>query len=151
MNPTSRTSSLVVTSAAVLTMVDASLLTPFVFPRLPKCIRILEHNYAPLCSAQLHGFSYQFSSVTQSCPTLCSPMDCSMPGFLVHNQLPELTQTHAHQVSDDIHTTTSSSVAPFSSCLQSFPASGSFPRSQFLTGGQNIGASASVLPVNIQD
>ena len=37
--------------------------------------------------------SYQFSSVTQSCPTLCDPMDCSLPGFPVHHQLPELTQT----------------------------------------------------------
>ena len=42
------------------------------------------------------------SSVTQSCPTLCDPMDCSMPGFPVHHQLPELTQTHVHQVSDAI-------------------------------------------------
>ena len=52
------------------------------------------------------------------------------------------------------HTTISSSVIPFSSCLQSFPASGSLPKSQFLTsGGWNIGASpsASVLPMNIQD
>ena len=52
------------------------------------------------------------------------------------------------------HTTISSSVVPFSSCLQSFPASGSFPRSQFFTwGGQSIGVStsASVLPMNIQD
>ena len=52
------------------------------------------------------------------------------------------------------HPTISSSVVPFSSCLQSFPASGSFPMSQFFeSGGQNIGvsASASVLPVNIQD
>ena len=52
------------------------------------------------------------------------------------------------------HPTTSSSVIPFSSCLQSFPASGSFPMSQFFTsGGQSIGvsASASVLPVNLQD
>ena len=48
--------------------------------------------------------------------------------------------------------TTSSSVTPFSSCLQSFPASGSFPVSQFFaSGGQSTGASASVLPVNIQD
>ena len=44
----------------------------------------------------------QFSSVTQSCSTLCNPMDCSMPGFPVHHQLPELTQTHVHQVSDAI-------------------------------------------------
>ena len=52
------------------------------------------------------------------------------------------------------HPTMSSSVVPFSSCFQSFPASGSFPMSQFFTsGGQSIGvsASASVLPVNIQD
>ena len=37
-----------------------------------------------------------FSLVTQSCPTLCNPMDCSMPGLLVHHQLPELAQTHVH-------------------------------------------------------
>ena len=43
-----------------------------------------------------------FSSVTQSCPTLHDPMDCSMPGFLVHHQLPELAQTHVHRVSDAI-------------------------------------------------
>ena len=44
----------------------------------------------------------QFSSVTQSCPTLCDPMDCITPGFPVHHQLLELTQTHVHQVSDAI-------------------------------------------------
>ena len=58
--------------------------------------------------------------------------------------------TAARQASLSI--TNSSSVIPFSSCLQSFPASGSFPRSQlFASGGQRIGVSASVLPVNIQD
>ena len=46
--------------------------------------------------------NYQFSSVTQSCPTICNPMDCSMPGFPVHHQLPELAQTHAHWVGDVI-------------------------------------------------
>ena len=45
--------------------------------------------------------SVQFSSVAQSCPTLCDPMDCSFPGFPVHHQLLELAQTHVHQVSDD--------------------------------------------------
>ena len=44
----------------------------------------------------------KFSSVTQSCPALCNPMDCSMPGFSVHHQLLELTQTHVHQVSNAI-------------------------------------------------
>ena len=48
------------------------------------------------------SFSVQFSSVTQWCPTLCYPMDCSMPGFPVHHQLQELTQTHVHRVSDAI-------------------------------------------------
>ena len=82
---------------------------------------------------------------------LFDPMDCSMPGFPVHHQLPELAQTHVH--CQWCHPTISSSVIPFSSCLQSFPVSGSFPMSQFFTsGGQNIGVSASslVLPMNIQ-
>ena len=93
----------------------------------------------------------QFSSVAQSCPTLCNPMNHSTPGLPVHHQLREFTQTHAHWVGDAIQP---SSVIPFSSCLQSFPTSGSFPMSQlFAWGGQSIGvsASASVLPMNTQD
>ena len=46
--------------------------------------------------------SVQFSSVTQSCPTLCNPMNWSMPGLPVHHQLQEFTQTHAHRVGDAI-------------------------------------------------
>ena len=60
----------------------------------------------------------QFILVAQSCLTLCDPMDCSMPGFPVHHWLLELAQTQ-------VHPTISSSVIPFSSCLQSFPASAS--------------------------
>ena len=67
-----------------------------------------------------------FSSVAQLCPTLCDPMNRSMPGLPVHHQLLEVTQTHVHQVGDAI----SSSVVPFSSCPQSLPASESFPMSQ---------------------
>ena len=77
-------------------------------------------------------------------------MDCSMPGFPVHDQLPEPTQIHVHCIGDTIQP----SVIPFSSCFQSFPTSGSFLMSQFfISGGQNIGVSvsASVLPMNIQD
>ena len=86
-----------------------------------------------------HPSSVQFSSVAQSCPALCDSMDHSTPGLPVHLQLPELAQTYVHQVSDAV----SSSVIPFSSCLQSFPASGSSPRSQFFTScGQSTGASA---------
>ena len=44
----------------------------------------------------------QFSSVAQSCPTLCDPMDCSTPGLPVHHQLPESTKTHVHRVNDAI-------------------------------------------------
>ena len=64
----------------------------------------------------------QFSSVAQSCLTLCEPMDCNTPGFSVHHHLPEFTQTHVHCVGDAI----SSSVVPFSSCPQSLPASSLF-------------------------
>ena len=45
----------------------------------------------------------QFSLVAQSCPSLCDPINCSMPGLPVHHQLPEFTQTHVHQVSDAIN------------------------------------------------
>ena len=46
--------------------------------------------------------SFQFSSVAKSCPTLCDPMNRSMPGLPVHHQLPEFTQTYVHRVSDAI-------------------------------------------------
>ena len=50
----------------------------------------------------IHRRLSQFSSVTQSCPTLCDPMNHSMPGLPVHHQIPEFTQTHVHQVGDAI-------------------------------------------------
>ena len=82
----------------------------------------------------------------------CDLRDCSTTSFPVHHHLPEFAQTRVH--CQWCHPTISSSVGSFSSCLQSFPASGSFPVSQLFTpGGQSIGASASasVLPMNIQD
>ena len=65
---------------------------------------------SPLCVQGCHIGSrksalmelFQFSSVTQSCLTLCDPMDCSTPGFPVHHQLPEFTHTHVHWVTDAI-------------------------------------------------
>ena len=90
------------------------------------------------------------SSVTKLCPTLGNLINCSTPGFSVHDCLPEFAQTHVHWVSDAIQP---SSAIPFSPCLQSFPESGSFPISRLVaSGGQSIGASAStlVLPMNIQ-
>ena len=86
-------------------------------------------------------FMDQFSSVAQSCPTLCDPMNCSTPGFLVHHQLLEFTQTHVHRVSDAIqpsHPLSSSSpTAPKPSQHQSFPMS-----QLFAWGGQSTGVSA---------
>ena len=70
----------------------------------------------PCNCASIGSFhSVQFSSVAQSCPTLCNPMNCSMPGFPVHHQLPEFTQTHVHRVRDAIqpsHPGSSPSPAP---------------------------------------
>ena len=80
-------------------------------------------------------------------------MDCSMPDFPVLQYFLEFAQTPAHWVSDAIQSS-HPQPAPFSFCPQSFPASGSFPKSRlFTSGGQSIGASASasVLPKNIQD
>ena len=78
---------------------------------------------------------------------------CSTPGLPVHYQLPGFTQTHIRWAGDAIQPSHPLS-SPSSSRLQSFPASGSFQMSQFYTsGGQSIevSASASVLPMNIQD
>ena len=95
--------------------------------------------------------SIQFSHSVMS-NSLWTHELCSTPGFLVHYQLLELAQTHVHRIGYGIQP--SHPIVLFSSCLQSFPASGSFPMSQFFTSGvQSIGASAlaSVLPMNIQD
>ena len=86
-------------------------------------------------------------SVPQLCLTLCDLVNCSTPGLPVHHQLLEFTQTYVHR--QWCHPTISSSVIRFS-CPHSLPASRSFPVSRLLTsGGQSIGASASVLPMNI--
>ena len=93
----------------------------------------------------------QFSLIAQSCPTLCNPTD--------HARLPCPSPTpgvypNSCPSSQWCHPAISSSVICFSSCLQSFPASGSSQMSQlFASGGQSIGVSAStsVLPLNIHD
>ena len=106
------------------------------------------------------------SEVTQSCLTLSDPMDCSLPGPSIHGIFQARVLewvaiafstpspgacSNSCSWSWRCHPTISSSFVPISSCLQSFPASGSFPISQFFAlGGQSIGASASVLAMNIQ-
>ena len=96
-------------------------------------------------------YVFQFCSVAQSCPILCDPMNHSTPVLPVHYHLPEFTQTHVHQVSDAIQP--SHPLVYFSSCLQSLPASESFPVSQlFAWGGQSTRVSAltSFFPKNTQ-
>ena len=116
----------------------------------PQVRRLFGVHYF-LCSLDVDRV--QFSSVAQSCPTLCDPMDYSMPGPPCPSPTPRV-HTNPWPLSWWCHPTVSSSVIPFSSCPQSFPASGSFQMSQlFASGGQRIGvsASASVLPMNTQD
>ena len=99
-------------------------------------MRLHSYSSLPLPDYQGKGShpvlsSVQFSSATQLCPTLCSPMDCSTPGICVLHQLPKLAQIHAHRVNDAIQPSRPLS-SPSPPCLQSFPASGSFPMSHLL-------------------
>ena len=94
----------------------------------------------------------RFSSVVHLCPTLCHPMDCSTPGFPVHHQLPEFTQTHVHPAGDVIqpsHPLSSLSLPP-----SIFPSSRVFPNESVLHirwPSTGVSTSASDLPMNIQD
>ena len=94
----------------------------------------------------------QFSSVTQSCPTLCDPINHSMPGLPVHHKLPEFTQTHAHWLGDAIQ--------PSHLLLYPSPPTPNPSQQQGLFQWANsshevakvlVSASASVLPINTQD
>ena len=96
--------------------------------------------------------SQSVSSVAQSCPTLCDPMDHSMPGLPVH-QLPESTQTPIHRVDDAIQPSHPLS-SPSSPAFNLSQPPGSFPMCWFFASdGQSIGVSAStsVLPMNAWD
>ena len=87
-------------------------------------------NYVLIISSKFKSFSsVQFIPVAQSCPTLCDPMNRRAPGHPMHHQLPESTQTHVHRVDDAIQ--------PFHPLLSPSPPA-------FTSGGQSIGASASV-------
>ena len=109
--------------------------------KLEKCCEVKwqreENELCPTCCC----------SVTKSCPTLCNPMDCNMPGFPVLQQLPELAQIYVYWEGDAIKP--SHPLPPPSSFA--FSASGSFPMSRlFASSSQSIEASASVLLMNIQ-
>ena len=89
-------------------------------PGLPHCRQTLyhlSHQWSPRninkSSNKYQFSSVQFSSVAQLCLTLCNPMDCSMPVFPVHHQIPELAWTHVHQVSEAIQPLSSPSSPTF--------------------------------------
>ena len=94
--------------------------------------------------------NFQFSSVAQSCPTLCDPMDCSMPGFPVHENswiLLKLMSIKSVKPSNYLI------LCPLLFSPSISPSIRVFSNESFASGGKSIGvlASASVLPINIQD
>ena len=117
---------------------------------LPLCFLILALDHLTSFPSKLQLFSTLLLSSWSVMSDSLWPHDCSTPGFPVLHHLLEFARTHVCWVSDAIQP--SHPVIPFSSCLQSFPASGSFPMCWlFTSGGQSIGAltSASVLPMDI--
>ena len=117
------------------------------FSILFQCLCLSHHHYHIVIIILAIS---QFSSVTESCPTLCNPRDCSRPPC--PSPTPKV-DSNSRPLSWWCHPIISASVVPFSSHLQSFPASGTFQVSQlFTSGGQSIGisASTSVFPMNVQ-
>ena len=115
---------------------------------------VTKHTHGPF----LRRASVKFSSATQLCLTLVTPWTAARQASLSITNGLSITNSQTllklMSIESVMHSTILSSVVHFSYCLQSFPASGSFPRSQFFSSGsQRIGASASasVLPMNIQD
>ena len=97
-------------------------------------------------------YIWEFSSVAQSCSTLCDLMDCSTSGFPVHHQLPELAQTHVHWVGDAIlpsHPLLSPSPPAFN--LSQHQGVFQWVSSSHWGQSMRVSASASILPMNIQD
>ena len=92
------------------TRIDRDTCTPMFISALFTIARIWKKRRCPSADEWIRKpwyiytmeYSVQFSSVTQSCPTLCNPMNHSTPGLPVHRQLPEFAQTHVHRVSDAI-------------------------------------------------
>ena len=100
----------------------------------------------------LQIFKNQFSSVAQSCPTLCDPTDCSTPCLPVHHQFPEFTQTHVHWIGDAIqpsHPLSSPSPPVFS--LSQDQGLFKWVSSSHQVAKIGVSASTSVLPMNTQD
>ena len=99
-------------------------------------------------NVSLDSVSLLFSSLTQLCPTLCHPMDCSTPGFHVLH-LPELVQTHVHWGTDAIQPSYPL-LSPPAFSLSQHQGLFQWVSQLFTSAGQSIGASVTVLPMNIQ-
>ena len=119
--------------------------------RMQYCCQLLEKIWWQKKNASAISMiisSVQFSSVAQLCPTFCNPMDCSTPGFPVHHQFLELAHSHVHWVHDAIQ--------PYHPLSSPSPPAFNLSQHQSLfqwvsSLHQVASASASVLPVNIQD
>ena len=114
-----------------------------------KTINLPEEN----TREYLQDLRRTFSSVAQSCPTLCDPMNCSMPGLPVHHQLPESTQTHVYWVGDAIQPSHPLS-SPYPPALNLSQHQGLFKwvsSSHQVAKVLGVSASTSVLPMNTQD
>ena len=121
-----------------------SMTPPGYSPHLSKVL--VDHRFLSLSDKKLKHDEIGFlfcCSISPSCPTLCDPMDCSTPGSSVlHYLLSLLKLMSIESVMPSNHL---ASVVPFSSCLQSFPASGAFLMNRlFTSGGQSIGSSLNV-------
>ena len=117
----------------------------------PRIKLLLKHVYSVSINQWvLLVYLVQFSSVAQSCPTLCDPMNLSMPGLPVHHQLLEFTQTHVHRVGDAIQPS-HPLLSPFPPAPNPFQHQSLFQL--FAWGGQTTGVSAlaSFFPKNTQD
>ena len=115
---------------------------------LRKQTRFIKNKIVYVSFWIFYVLNHQFSSVTQSCPTLCDPMNRSMPGLPVHHQFLELTQPHVHWVSDAIQPSHPLS-SPSPLALNLSQHHGTF---KWVSSSQSIGVSAlaPVLPMNIQ-
>ena len=119
------------------------------------CIWEFAYSLKFICNPNIRGHSWicsvQFSSIAQSCPTLCDPMDCTTPGLPVHHQLPEFTQTNVHWVSDAIQPSHPVFPSPPAFNLSQHQDLFKWISSSLQVAKELVSASASVLPMNIQD
>ena len=114
-------------------------------PKNNKLDESIYNIYDKKNQPSIKSFPLQFSSVAQSCQTLCNPMDCSTQGFPVHHQLPELAQTHVLRVSDAIQ--------PSHPLSSSSPSASAFSLSQHQSLFQGVNSShqgAIVLELQLQ-